>query len=457
MIKLVVFDLDGVLVDSKDIHFHALNKALAIHSPKLIISREEHLSTFDGLSTKKKLELLTQSKGLPSSIHYAIHKSKQELTRFEIEKIKCDYSKKETFDELNKLGYQIAVATNAIRSTLIGILDRLQLFSPDYKIRLYSNEDVRRPKPSGEIYLRTCLDAEVDPSETLVIEDSPIGRQAARNAGCHLLPVNDPTSWGINTILKEIDRLNGAKSMTWTDNNLNVVIPMAGAGSRFEKAGYTFPKPLIEVRGKPMIQVVVENLGIKANFIFIVQRAHAIKYNLHTMLNLISPGCKILEVDGLTSGAAHTVMHAHDLFDNDNPLLIANSDQFLEWDPSDFYYTASNAQLDGLMVTFKATHPKWSFAKVENSYITEIAEKRPISDNATAGVYYWRKGKDFVKSAYQMFMAQDRTNNEFYVAPIHNYGIKTELKFRPYNIDKMWGLGTPEDLNTFLENYKGVI
>jgi dTDP-glucose pyrophosphorylase len=229
---------------------------------------------------------------------------------------------------------------------------------------------------------------------------------------------------------------------------------MAGAGSRFSLAGYTFPKPLIEVNNKPMIQVVIENLNIKANFIYIVQKEHYEKYNLKYLLNLITPNCEIVQVDGVTEGAACTTLLAKEYINNNKHLLIANSDQFVEWDSNSFYYSMTNDNLDGGMLTFKATHPKWSFVKLnENGYITEIAEKKPISDIATVGVYYWNKGSDYVKYAEQMIEKNIRVNNEFYVAPVYNEAISDGFKFKPYNIEKMWGLGTPEDLKNYLEHF----
>ena len=228
---------------------------------------------------------------------------------------------------------------------------------------------------------------------------------------------------------------------------------MAGAGSRFEQAGYTFPKPLIEVNGKPMIQVVVENLNIDANFIYIVQQKHREKYNLDTLLNLITPGCKIVEVDGITEGAACTALLAKEYINNNAPLFFANSDQFVEWDSNEFMYKMQETNADGGIVTFKATHPKWSFAKLnEKGLITEVAEKNPISDNATVGFYYWKYGSDFVKYAEQMITNNTRVNNEFYVCPVFNEAIKDNKQIRSFEVSKMWGLGTPEDLRYFIEN-----
>jgi dTDP-glucose pyrophosphorylase len=230
---------------------------------------------------------------------------------------------------------------------------------------------------------------------------------------------------------------------------------MAGAGSRFEKAGFTFPKPLIEVNNKPMIQVVVENLNLDANFIYIVQKSHREKYNLDTLLNLLTPNCKIVEVDGLTEGAACTALLAKEFINNDNPLFFANSDQFVEWDSNEFMYKMQETNCDGGIVTFKSTHPKWSFAKTnEDGLVVEVAEKNPISDDATVGYYYWKKGSDFVKYAEEMIDKNIRVNNEFYVCPVFNQAIKNNKKIRTFNIEKMWGLGTPEDLDYYLKNYK---
>jgi len=204
-----------------------------------------------------------------------------------------------------------------------------------------------------------------------------------------------------------------------------------------------------------MIQVVVDNLNIEATYIFVVQKEHREKYNLDTLLNLITPGCKIVEVDGITEGAACTTLLAKEYINNDAPLVMANSDQFLEWDSNEFMYKMIEHKVDGGIVTFTATHPKWSFAKLnENGFVTEVAEKNPISDVATVGVYYWAQGKDYVKYAEQMIEKNVRVNNEFYVCPVFNEAIGDGKQIKTFHIEKMWGLGTPEDLKYYLENHK---
>jgi len=234
---------------------------------------------------------------------------------------------------------------------------------------------------------------------------------------------------------------------------MNILIPMAGAGSRFEQAGYTFPKPLIEIHGKPMIQKVVENLNIDGRHIFLVQKEHYDKYALNYLLPLISPGCEIIQVDGVTEGAACTTLLAKHLINNDAPLITANSDQFVDFEEG--WQDKLNTWADGNILTFKATHPKWSFARVDGGIVKEVAEKKPISDTATVGIYHWKKGSDYVKYAEQMIEKDIRVNNEFYVCPVFNEAIQDGKKIKTVPIKKMWGLGTPEDLRYFLTYYKG--
>ena len=166
------------------------------------------------------------------------------------------------------------------------------------------------------------------------------------------------------------------------------------------------------------------------------------------------PGCDIIQTDGLTQGAACTTLLAKNLINNNQPLLIANSDQFIEWNSNECLYSFSADEIDGGIITFKSVHPKWSFAKLQdNGLVSEVAEKNPISDNATVGIYYWKNGSDYVKYAEQMISKDIRVNNEFYVCPVYNEAIQDNKKIKINEIKKMWGLGTPEDLEYYLKNY----
>jgi HAD superfamily hydrolase (TIGR01509 family) len=454
MIKLIIFDLDGVLIEAKEIHYHTLNQAIlnVTENPNYIIGWDEHLSTYDGLKTNEKLEMLTARKNLPLSTHKDIWKTKQELTLQEISKIPQNVRLQELMGILRSRGYKIACCSNSIRRSVLTMLARLGLI--EYMDLIISNEDVKNSKPHPEMYWNAMSTMGVLPEETLIVEDSPPGLLAASRSRAAVLRVNNPSDL---TIEKVLDKLREPRTIAipkWQGGKMNVLIPMAGAGSRFQQAGYTFPKPLIDVRGKPMIQVVAENLNVEATFTYVVQKEHREKYNLDTLLNLITPKCNIVEVEGVTEGAACTTLLAKEFINNDQPLLMANSDQFVEWDSNEFMYKMTEQDLDGGIVSFRATHPKWSFAKIDNhGYVTEVAEKNPISDIATVGIYYWKKGSDYVKYAEQMIEKNIRVNNEFYVCPVFNEAIQDGKRVKTFDVPNMWGLGTPEDLKYYLENY----
>jgi HAD superfamily hydrolase (TIGR01509 family) len=450
MKKLIIFDLDGVLVEAKTIHYDALNEALG---KDYAIDWNEHLSKYDGLKTNQKLEMLTKEKNLPVELYKEVWNRKQELTLEKLNNLQHSTELIDCMESLTKLGYKLAVCSNSIRRTVLTVLAKLGIIQ--YFDLILSNEDVKNSKPHPEIYWKAISQMECLPEETLIVEDSPFGLLAASRSKASVMRVASPKEITYININKYLNDTKMNLTPKWKDSKLNVLIPMAGAGSRFEQAGYTFPKPLIEVKGKPMVQVVVENLNLDANYIYVVQKAHREKYNLDTLLNLITPGCKIVETEGLTEGAACTALLAKEFINSDAPLFFANSDQFVEWDSNEFMYKMQETDADGGIATFRATHPKWSFAKVDdNGLVTEVAEKNPISDTATVGYYYWKNGSDFVKYAEQMIEKNIRVNNEFYVCPVFNEAIQDCKQIRTFNTKAMWGLGTPEDLNNYITNYK---
>jgi len=453
MIKLILFDLDGVLVDAKKIHYETLNKAISLFDSKCKISENEHLSTYDGLKTNQKLDLLSQNKGLDIKLHDKIWNKKQELTIEIISKLKKDVKLINLFKLLRSNGYKLACCSNSIRRSVLVMLSKIGLI--EYMDLILSNEDVKNAKPHPEIYWKAMSILSFLPEECLIVEDSPTGLLSASRSRANILRVNNPSELSVDKIFNKLKNVKKMKTPKWQDEKLNILIPMAGAGSRFEQAGYTFPKPLIDINGKPMIQVVVDNINIEANYIFVVRKEHRNKYNLDSLLNLIAPNCKIVEVDKITEGAACTTLLAKQFINNNNPLLMANSDQFVEWDSNEFMYKMIEQKVDCGILSFKSTHPKWSFVKIDESgYATEVAEKKPISDIATVGIYYWNKGSDYVKYAEQMINKNIRVNNEFYVCPVFNEAIKDHKKIKTFNIKKMLGLGTPEDLQYFLKNYE---
>ena len=242
------------------------------------------------------------------------------------------------------------------------------------------------------------------------------------------------------------------------DAKVNVVIPMAGLGSRFAIEGYEKPKPFIDVKGQPMIVRVLENLSIPNAFYYLIARnEHLLKeYKLVEVIENKYP-VKFISIDKLTEGTACTVLFAREFINNETPLLIANSDQLIDVDINEFLADSAKRNLDGSILTFidDEKNPKWSFAEINSDgHLVRVKEKEAISDIATVGIYYFTQGKDFVNGAIDMIILNDRINNEFYTCPVYNYLISSEKIFGIYHIkpSQMHGIGTPEDLLKYINS-----
>ncbi len=462
-IRAVVFDLDGVLVDSRGLHLLSLNRALAEVGDQYVIPLEEHLARYDGLPTRKKLALLTETRNLPPSLHDQVWSRKQHFTSELLrEEIKSNPRLHTLLTELREQGYHLYCASNSVRATLDATLDALgvsALFDATY-----ASEEAGACKPHPAVYLRLFADRCLVPRQVLIVEDSPIGRVAATLSGAHVCPVAGPEQVTLDRIKKAIAEGEGTNHASTINtqwmSEVQVVIPMAGDGSRFVMAGYSTPKPLIDIEGKPMIQWVVDNLNIAgAKYIFVVRSSHLqnAEWRLRERLEHHVPGCVIVPTDTLTEGPACSVLLATPHLDPDKPLLIANSDQYLEWDANAFLYEAQ--QVDGCISVFNQPDPddkKWSYVRVgDNGLVTVVREKEPISHMASTGLYYWRRAGDFVLYANRMMDRNIRVNGEFYVCPVYNEAVADGRRIRVSFCKKMWGLGVPADLRTFYDNYLG--
>lgn len=229
---------------------------------------------------------------------------------------------------------------------------------------------------------------------------------------------------------------------------------MAGKGSRFAKAGFERPKPLIEINGKPMIEWVVKSIGSSSSkYIYIVQEEHAKEFDLKDLLYSITPSrtLEIIEIDYITEGQASSVLLAEPFIDNYTPMMSFNCDQVIDWSFDLFYLKILQSHADGGILTFKGSDPKWSYAEIDsNGWVVRTVEKEPISEHATVGAYFWTRGMDFVRFAKEMISENVRVNNEFYSCPVYNWAIKRGGKFIISSVDKMYGTGTPEELRDFL-------
>lgn len=230
---------------------------------------------------------------------------------------------------------------------------------------------------------------------------------------------------------------------------MNIVIPMAGQGSRFISAGYNIPKPFIPIKGKPMIEWVIDNIGTEDDTFYLICRLEHLEYLTNSSLPYKN-NIAFIPIIQPTEGAACTVLHAEKFINNYEPLLIANSDQYVVYDKEAWKQTLQDHP-SGNIMTFDCDHPKWSYAKIDKGggMVTRVAEKQVISNHATVGVYYFGCGADFVDAAKKMIRKNIRTNNEFYVCPIYNELIE-HVDIYTFDVDKMYGMGTPEDLR---ENY----
>ena len=236
---------------------------------------------------------------------------------------------------------------------------------------------------------------------------------------------------------------------------LNILIPMAGRGSRFFQAGYSLPKPLIEVYGHPMVEYVIRNVMPREphRFIFICLREHLDEFHLADRLRSMAPGCEVVPVDHVTEGAACTALLAEALVDNGDPLMTANSDQYVDISIDD--YLAAMGGRDGLIMTMPGSNPGWSFIRHdERGLVTEVREKQPSSEIGTVGIYNFTRGRDFVRAAKQMIAKNIRTNGEFYLAPVYNELIAEGAEIGFWNAgpldEKVFGTGTPADLEAFM-------
>ncbi|HBV9912397.1 glycosyltransferase family 2 protein [Klebsiella aerogenes] len=239
---------------------------------------------------------------------------------------------------------------------------------------------------------------------------------------------------------------------------LNIVIPMAGRGSRFALAGFTDPKPFIPVAGIPMIELVINNLrpSCPHRFIFICQQTHLARYGYRTRLEKLAPGCEVIGLPGYTEGAACSVLCAADLIETASPLLIANADQWVDTDINTFLDTLARRKLDGLMMTMRSDDPKWSYACLNpQGAVTAVVEKEVVSEEATVGIYAFSQGQHFCRHARHMIEDNERSKGEFYVAPVYTRLYRQDrARIGVFRIGKdgegMHGLGTPDDLAAFL-------
>ena len=294
----------------------------------------------------------------------------------------------------------------------------------------------------GQFFIAPCLNE-------IVLDDGKVLAQPIEAPRYHSFYSPERISAFSDEVLRR--SLTADKSGT----RLKVVIPAAGEGSRFKAAGYARPKPFLDVRGQTMIDRVIANVTPAHSDVRVLLRKDHLVSERQAVDRLASKGIAITEVDQPTEGTACTLLLARRWLDGDAPLLIANSDQYVDFSVDGFVSDCFDRKLDGSILVFREANrdPKWSYARVgSDGLVAEVAEKQAISEWATVGIYLFARGSDYVRSAIDMIARNDRVRGEFYTCPVYNYAIASGLRIGVYEVpsEAMHGMGTPEDLERYL-------
>jgi dTDP-glucose pyrophosphorylase len=245
------------------------------------------------------------------------------------------------------------------------------------------------------------------------------------------------------------------KSKLISENSkMNILIPMAGLGTRFDVNIYKYPKPFITIKEKSMIEEAIESLKIKGNIILIVSKEQLNKYKrareVISKLKKQYENIIIIESDNALQGAATTCLEAKEYINNNEGLLIANSDQIMTWDGREFFNYLANNNDDGVIVTYTSISPKNSYVSLDkNKKVLKVVEKKVISNIASIGLYYWKQGEMFVNDCADMVSKEIKELGEYYVAPVYNESIKKNRIISIYPTSDFFLVGTPEDLNNY--------
>ena len=274
------------------------------------------------------------------------------------------------------------------------------------------------------------------------------------NVSCYQIDKEQYHSFYTPEGIENFSNVESSKLIGDIPVKINVVVPAAGEGSRFREAGWKQSKPLISIGSKKMIELVINNLELKDSKYYIcVQNKFKNDFN---QLFSKRADVDIINIERLTMGTACTVLSVAEEIKQPVPLLIANSDQLLDFDIELFVSDMKARALDGSILVFECNDldSKWSYAKVSgDGLVIEVAEKTPISDLATVGIYLFSKGYYYIDGLIDMIANNDMVNGEYYVCPVYNYMIKKGLRVGVYKIDaqNMHGLGTPDDLKDYLK------
>jgi HAD superfamily hydrolase (TIGR01509 family) len=458
-VQLVVFDLDGVLVDSRDLHYEALNAAIEAEAgTQYVITRAEHESIYDGLSTNQKLRLMSLTKELPLEAHARIWQRKQELTDVLVRQQLAPVAHvTQLLQQLKRCGYPVAVASNCIRSSVRNILDSIGLLP--YIDACFSNEDVAHAKPEPDIYIKACASFGLQPHQALVVEDSTKGFEAALRAGCHLLKVDGTASVTAAAVFRRLQEVDAAPVP------ITVVIPLAGNSPQAwldgpESAPAELPLFLTDVRGRPALEWAVRSIKsarFPMRFVFVVKDAQAAALKLESMC-VKATGYEpttVVRARAETLGALKTVLQARQLLAPGAPLLIFDGSHIVDWRAGGCVDDVLCSRADGAVTVCSSSDPRWSYVRMQSNSnaVLEVHEKIAVSNSACSGLYFWRRAADFLEAADAVVAADTRTRGLFFLAPTFNHTIRGGAAVEAVPIAQTWSLRTASEVSFFAEHF----
>jgi len=462
-VQLVIFDLDGVLVDSRELHYEALNRAIAeVAGAQYVITRHEHESFYDGLSTNQKLRHMTLAKDLAIEHHKPIWVRKQELTEELVrERLRPLPHVTRLVRTLKAAGYPVAVASNCIKSSVASILETIGLLP--LVDAFFSNEDVARAKPAPDIYRRACAAFCVPPERALVVEDTVKGFEAAILAGCNLLRVETPEDTRVEHVLRRMQELDVEPPP------VTVVVPLAGSSAQSWLGGpdslpAEVPIFLADAHGCSVLEAAMRSIfseRFPMRFIFVVKEEQCSGFQLEALC------CKaaryqpttVLRVRGDTLGALVSALEARPLLDTDAPLLLFDGSHALSWGEGGSVDELLCGRFDGGMTTHTSSDPRWSYVRTSFRsaaaapvLVTEVHEKVSVSSTAATGLYFWRRSGDFVAAADEIVASNARTRGWFFLAPAFNLAISKGAKIEAVPVHQSWSLRSASEVASFVAN-----
>ena len=458
-IQLIVFDLDGVLVDSRDLHYEALNMAIAQEAgAQYVITRHEHEHVYDGLSTNQKLRLMTLAKELPIELHKPIWARKQALTdQLVAEQLKPTAHVTELLRTLKACGYPVAVASNCIASSVKNILTSIGLLH--FVDARYSNEDVPYAKPSPDIYQKACASFGLQPCSVLVVEDSVKGFEAALRAGCHLLKVGGTHDVNCANLFRRLQEVEAAPKP------ITVVIPLAGPSSQAwldgpETPPCEVPVFLTDVRGRSLLEWAVSSirsLRFPMRFIFVVKEEQARVLKLESLC-VKAAGFEpttVVKLRSETLGALKTVLAARNLIPLDAPLLIFDGSHVVQWGSGASVDDMLSTCHDSAVTVFSSNDPRWSYVRTASNSRTvlELHEKIAVSNLACSGLYFSRRAADFMAAADAVVAKDVRTRGLFFVAPTYNEVIAQGSNVEACSVEQAWSLRSAAEAGSFARHF----